>query len=162
MAVDTSLEGLRSNVLDSIKGRKLGLNPSGYLQGQLTTREVVAGVSAAGSTILSSATAALTAYGVSLVGSTGTSAATSYTLADPVPGVRKMLFNTSTGTVTVTLNSTAAGQGLVSTGSVTSTLSVIAMAGKGGWIELIGLTTSQYGVLGVQQISTGGTGITLS
>lgn len=153
----TTLEELRSNVLDSIKGRKLGLNAAGFLQGQLAVRDATTGITGT-STLMSTATAALPAYGISLLGSTLTSGATSYTLADPVPGVRKVLFNPTTGTVTVTLNSTTAGQSIVSTGSAASTYSIINFVGKGAMADLIGLSTLQYGLMTPLAITTVTTG----
>lgn len=157
MARNASLEGLRSEILDSIKGRKIGLEPAGYLQGQLTVRDPQTGMTS-GTTLLSTATSLLPAYGMSIVGSTQTSGATAYTLADPVPGVRKVIFNPTTGTATITLNSTAAGQGIVSTGSITSTYSVIQMVGKGAMIDMIGLSTNEYGVMTNFAITTVTTG----
>ena len=152
-----TLETLRSAILDSVKGRKLGLSPTGYLQGQLSVKEPQTGL-AASTTLISTATAALPAYGVSIIGSTITSGATSYTLADPVPGVRKVLFNGTTGTATVTLLSTTAGQGIVSTGSAASTYSVIQFVGKGAMAELVGLSTLHYAMLTPLAITTVTTG----
>jgi len=147
-----TLETLRSAILDSVKGRKLGLSPAGYLQGQLASVETQSGL-AATTTLISTATAALTAYGVSLVGSTITSGATSYTLANPVPGVSKKLINISSGTATVTLDSTAAGQAICST--VGSTGAILTFSGKGASIELLGLSTLHYQVVSNLSGSTG-------
>ena len=161
MSYDGSLELLRNGILDSIKGRKLGLNPAGYLQGQLAVRDAATGLTGQ-TTVLSTASAALPNYGVSLVGSTissGSSASSTsaYALADPVPGVRKMLFNPSTGNLAVITSSAAT---FCSSGSVTSTYWQVTLNGKGSFCELIGLTTGLWGVLSCNQISTGGIGVT--
>jgi hypothetical protein len=48
----TTLEGVRNEILDSIKGRKLGLSNDGYLQGQTDVRSAISGWTSAGSTVL--------------------------------------------------------------------------------------------------------------
>ena len=158
MANGALLEELRSQVLDSIKGRKLGLDANNYLVGALAFRNPILGSTGGGSTVLSSATASLVPYGVSMVGSSGTSAATSYTLQMPIPGVKKTLFVPTTGyaVVTVTTDATGAGAGafLCSTASVTSTYQIITFTGKGNFVELIGLTTALWGVVNDGGINT--------
>lgn len=160
MAQNTSLEGLRSQIVTSLFGRRLGLTAGNsvdtnieYIAGPRGFRNSVLGVSSAGSTIVStSVSSALPAYGVSLVGASGASATTGYTLSAPVPGVRKVLYCPTTGyaVVTVTTDSTGAGAGpmICSTASVTSTYQVITFAGKGNFVELMGLTTGLWGVVG--------------
>lgn len=161
MAQNTLLEGLRSQLLVSIFGRRLGFAPGNafqtepeYLVGPRAFREQVAGVSS-GSTIVSTAVAtALPPYGVSLIGASGASATTAYILSAPVPGVKKMLFVPTTGyaVVITTTDTTGAGAGpmICSTASVTSTHQTITFAGKGNYCELIGLTTGLWGVLSFQ------------
>lgn len=154
MAQDTSLNGLRSQLLTQLFGRRLGLSfgnssdnqSADYLVGPKAFREQVEGVSSAGSTITSTAvTNNLSPYGLSLVGATGASATTAYNLAAPVPGVVKRLFNPTTGIAVVL--TTGAGAFLCSTGSAASTQGIITLSGKGSGVELFGLTTALWGVM---------------
>src|SRR2546422_740349 len=117
MAQDTSLNGLRNSIITSLYGRRIGLDSSDYLTGPRAIREQVEGVSSAASTIVStSVTNNLSAYGLSLVGATGATATTAYTLAAPVTGVVKRLFNPTTGLAVIL--TTAAGAFICSTGSI--------------------------------------------
>ena len=156
MALDGTLEGLRSRVLDSIKGRKLGLGPQGYLQGQLAALEVVTGLTAGTTLIAAAASVALPNYGFSFVGSTLTSGSTGssgtggdYTLADPVPGVRKVLYNPSTSPGVV--RSTAAL--FRSTGGAAYTQ--VTLLGNGVWCEFLGASTAQWVAINSFAYSTG-------
>lgn len=167
MAQDTSLNGLRSQLITQVFGRRLALGPGNssdnnaeYLVGVRAVREQVEGVSSAGSTVTSTSVASnLSPYGMSLVGATGASATTAYNLAAPVPGVTKRIFNPTTGTAVVF--TTGSGAFINSTGSITSTLGSITLTAKGSYIELYALTTALWGVTGISQISTGGIGVTL-
>lgn len=159
MAQDTSLAGLRSQYLTQIHGRRLALDPGDYLVGPRELRLQVEGVSSAGSTITStSVTNNLSAFGVSLVGATGASATTAYNLAAPVTGVRKIIFNPTTGQAVIF--TTGTGAFLCSSGSITSTFGSITISAKGGCVELMGLTTNLWGVIDYSQISTGGSAVT--
>ena len=141
MAQDATLQGLRSQLITSIKGRRLALDPNDYLVGPRALREQIEGFSSGGSTITSTSVATpLVAYGVSVVGATGASATTAYLLAAPVPGVTKTIFNPTTGGVTVL--TTAAGAFVCSTASAASTQGSITFVGKGACVDLIGLTTA--------------------
>lgn len=170
MAQNTSLEGLRSQLLTQIFGRRLALAPGNgiqsaaeYVVGPRAFREQVEGVSAAGSTIVSTAVATpLSPYGVSLVGASGASATTAYILSAPVPGVHKYLFVPTTGyaVVIATTDSTGAGAGafICSTASVTSTQQTLTLTGKGAMAHMVGLTTALWGLLtpaGITSVTTG-------
>lgn len=159
MAQDTSLNGLRSQYLTSLHGRRVALDANEFLVGPKDIRVQVAGVSAAGSTIISTAvTSNLDPYGVSLLGATLASGTTGYTLAAPIPGVRKVLFCPTSGYAVV--GTTAAGAFICSTGSAASTYGTITFAGKGNICEMIGLTTALWGVLtnyAVTSVTTGNT-----
>ncbi len=167
MAQDTSLNGLRSQLVTQIYGRRLALGPGNssdqnaeYLVGPRGFREPVEGVSSAGSTVTStSVTSKLSPYGMTVVGATGASATTAYLLAAPVPGLVKRIFNPTTGTAVVL--TTDSGAFICSTGSVTSTLGSITLSAKGSFVELYGHSTALWLVTGVSQISTGGIGVTL-
>lgn len=160
MAQDTSLNGLRSQLITQVFGRRLALGPGNssdqnaeYLVGPRAFREQVSGVSSAGSTVTSTAvTSNIDPFGITLVGATAASATTAYQLAAPVPGVRKVLFNPTTGSVTFLTS--AAGGLICSTGSVTSTYGSVTLTGKGVACELIALTTALWGVLSPQGVTT--------
>ena len=157
MAQDATLQGLRSQLITSIKGRRLALDPNDYLVGPRDLRVQIEGFSSGGSTITSTAVATpLSAWGGSMVGASAASGTTLYTLAAPVPGVRKVLFVPTTGYAVV--GTTAAGAFICSTASVTSTYGYITFTGKGGVCELVGLTTALWGVLTNYAITTVTTG----
>ncbi len=159
MAQDATLQGLRNQYLTQIHGRRLALDPNDYLVGPRDLRLQVSGFSSGGSTVTSTSVASnIDPFGYTVVGATGASATTAYTLAAPVPGVRKVIFNPTTGGVTVLTS--AAGALIITTGSITSTFGQFSMAAKGAYVELVGLSTALWGVMGVSQISTGGAGVT--
>lgn len=155
MARSGTLEGMRSNVLDSIKGRKLGLSPEGYLQGQLTVREVISNVTD-GTTLLSTGTApVLPNYGFSLVGSTLTSGSTGssgtggfFTLNDPTPGVRKILSCPSSAPGVVSCTAAKIG---ATAGSTYTQVTLL----QGAYVELFGVSTGLWNVIDAFQYSTG-------
>lgn len=160
MAQDTSLQGLRSQLLTQIYGRRLALDAGDYMVGPKAFREQVSGVSSAGSTVTSTGVGSnIDPFGLTVVGATGASATTAYNLAAPVPGVTKRIFNPTTGTAVVL--TTGAGAFICSTGSVTSTFGIITLTAKGSFIELYGHSTALWLVTGISQISTGGIGVTL-
>src|SRR5262245_41087748 len=151
MARDQTLQGQRNQLITTIFGRRMGLNKDENLAGMQGVLDPIDGFSAGGSTIVSTSVSSnLPAYGVSMVGATGASATTAYTLAAPMPGVPKTLFNPTTG-VAVILTS-GAGALICSTGSAASTYGTITLSGKGCAVELRGLTTALWGV--VTQIAT--------
>ncbi len=164
MAQDTSLNGLRNQLLTQIFGRRLALAPGNssdsnieYLVGPRALREQVEGFSSAGSTITSTSVASLLSpYGVSVVGATGASATTAYQLAAPVPGVRKVIFNPTTGQANI--GTTAQGAFICSTASAASTQGNIFLVGKGAYAELMGLTTALWGLMEDLAITTVTTG----
>lgn len=162
MAVDLSKEGRRSAYIKSLFGRAMGFQDANMdvVCGPVGYANPIDGFSAGGSTIVSTSVANnLPGSGVSMVGASGASGTTAYNLAAPVPGVRKMLFNPTTGVAVI--GTTGAGAFINSTGSVTSTLGSITLGGKGAYIELFPLSSALWGVVNVSQISTGGIGVTL-
>jgi hypothetical protein len=164
MAQDTSLNGLRNQLITQIFGRRLALAPGNssdssveYLVGPRAFREQVSGWSSAGSTITSTSVASpIDPFGVTVVGATAASATTAYTLANPVPGVRKTIFNATTGSATFLTGSAF----ICSSGSITSTYASVTINGKGVGIELLGLTTALWGVINPQGITTVSTNFT--
>lgn len=167
MAQDATLVGLRNQILTSLFGRRIGFEPGNssdtnpdYLAGPRGFREPISGFSSGGSTVTStSVTTPLPGYGPSMVGATAASATTAYNLAAPIPGVRKIIFNPTTGQAVV--GTTDAGAFICASGSVTSTLGIITLAPKGSFIELMGLSTALWGVIGIGGISTGGYAVTI-
>lgn len=166
MAQDTSLTGLRNQLVTSLFGRRLGLAPGNssdqtvhYLVGHVSERVPVEGWNSAGSTITSTSVASFLApYGVSLVGATAASGTTAYTLSAPVPGVRKTIFANTTGNAVVTL----ASGNFISSGSAASTYTIATFTGKGNVLELMGISTAHYAVLTNYAITTVTTGNTVS
>ncbi len=164
MAQDTSLNGLRSQLITQVFGRRLALGPGNssdgnaeYLVGIRAVREQVEGFSSAGSTVTStSVTNNLSPFGMSVVGATAASATTAYNLAAPVPGTVKKIFNPTTGAVTVLTS--GAGAFICSTGSAASTYGSISFVGKGAYAELWALTTNLWGLaenLAITTVTTG-------
>ena len=162
MAQDTSLNGLRNQLVTEIYGRRLALAPGNssdnnaeYLVGIRGFRYQVEGWSAAGSTVVSTSVAnQLSPYGLSIVGATGASGTTGYVLSAPVPGVEKTIFCPTTGYAVITL----ASGNIISTGSAGSTQTIITFAGKGNAVQLVGITTAFYAVLPNQTFSSATTG----
>ena len=164
MAQQTDLEGLRNQIVTQLFGRRFGFTPGNgvqtapdYLAGPKGFREPISGFSSGGTTVTSTSVASdIPPHGVTVVGATGASATTAYTLAAPVPGVTKTLFNPTTGAVTVL--TTAAGAFICSTGSAASTYGSISFVGKGAYADLIGLTTALRGLkvnLAITSVTTG-------
>ncbi len=160
MAQKTKLNALRDQLITQIHGRRLGLGPGNssdtsphYLMGIASIREQVDGWNSDGTTVTSTdVTTLIPPYGVTMVGATGASATTAYQLSAPVPGVRKTIFNATTGAVTVL--TTAQGAFICSTGSAASTYGSFSFIGKGNYVDLIGVTTNLWGVVSGNSINT--------
>jgi len=161
MAQDATLQGLRNQLLTQIHGRRLALDPNDYLVGPKDLRAQISGFSSGGSTLTSTSVASnIDPFGLTVLGASAASGTTLYTLAAPVPGVRKVLFIPTTGYAVV--GTTAAGAFICSSGSITSTYGYITFTGKGNVCELMGLTTALWGVLTNYAITTVTTGNTVS
>ena len=133
MSQDSSLEGLRSQVLDSIKGRKIGLDGNGYLVGPAAYRVPVTAITSAdlgGNNI--------PAYGQVTLQSA--SAGSTYAMDPPIPGVGVTLTNISTGGFAITLES---GTIIQATASDITTITFTASS-SGQGIRLIGLSTALF------------------
>lgn len=140
-----TLEELRSKILDSIKGRKLGLGASGdYLIGVADVQKPVTAFTS------DSTGTVIPAYGHTTIACA--SAATVYTLAAPVPGVFKTITNISTGGPKVTL---ASGNIRTVLGA-TATFALWTASSSGQTCILFGESTAIWQNL----TSTGSTGIT--
>lgn len=153
MAQQTNLEGLRDQIITQLFGRRIGFargndvaSDPEYLAGFAGVRQPITGFSSGGTTVTSTDVASdISPSGITAVGATGASATTAYTLAAPVPGVLKTLFNPTTGAVTVL--TTGAGAFICSTASITSTHGSMTFAGKGNFCLLVGLSTALWGVV---------------
>lgn len=143
-----SKETLRSSILTSIYGRRLGLSAlstsqSGGTKGPLEFVTGVDGVRLPISTSESTATP-LDAAGVSYL--VGTSAASTpvYTLAPPIPGVKKrIVFGSTDSAIYCKMTS---GCSIIGT-SLGSTVAATIRSSGGGYVELEGLTTALWGAL---------------
>lgn len=151
MAQDTSLESLRNQMITSLFGRRIGLDINGAIVGPKDIRVAIEGFSSAGSTIGSTSPATLSAFGVTVGGSVLSSGSTAASpacqqLPAPIPGVFKTLFNMTTAMMTI--GTTAASAYFMSTGSAGSTYQYVTLWGKGASVQLLGLTTAFWGVVG--------------
>lgn len=131
-----SLEQLRSAIMTSLFGRRLGFDNNEFLVGQKDIRTAVEDLST------TAATSALP-YGHTRVLTSGSSQTGTYTLQAPVPGVRKTLSLNSTSTGTMQFTATNAA---FLSGSGTSE-AVISLITKGAFVELLGVTTAYWQVL---------------
>ena len=127
----TSLETLRDKILTSIHGRRLGIDPDGFLVGPKPVRRQV-----------SNATSGTTGTAIPNNGfhTVSTTTDDTWTLTDPVPGCKVDIGTVSTSTGTHTVSPVAAT--VVSTNGVAG--SGIALNGLGDVISLIGISTSQW------------------
>lgn len=142
-----SLETLRSSLLTSIFGRRLGLDPQDYLAGPKSLREQVQDVNTG-----SSATA-IPAHGVTRVTCSGsTQGPVQYLLDAPAVGVHKIIMLGGTAGATSTGSyqflSTAAGAAFL-IASLGTTAGVLNLIGPASMVRLKGLTTNLWGIVGV-------------
>lgn len=139
------LETLRSSIIDSIKGRKLGLDLNGYVVGVPDVKRQVTDLTSA------STGTSIPAYG--FVGITGTSLLTSaqaYLLSNPVPGVEVTIANLNADSSAASPGSTALTMMRPSTAFVIkssegTTMTTINLA-VGNVVKLLGLSTGVYQV----------------
>lgn len=153
MALPTTLEELRSSIIDSIKGRKLGIDKSGDLVGFRTARRP-------GTAFTSASTGTnIPAYGHTTI--TCASAATVYVMDDPIPGEFKTITNISTGGPKVTLTNAKIRTAL----GTTNTFILWTASSSGQTVMLVGESTANYALvtsLAGSTVSAGSTGITIA
>lgn len=176
---DATLSGLRNSILTSLFGRKLGLDPSGFLLGPPGYPDVVSGAVSTGSTCISGVATAgstgststvttLPAYGVSAIGTTVSSGNTggttggqsgcNYQLDYPVPGVSKLIVNPTTGDAGVF---TKGAYIFGSSFTPASTYQYATLCGNvGAYLELMAITTAVWWVTGKAQFNQNSTGST--
>lgn len=136
-----SLESIKSNILTSIFGRRLGLDKDDYLHGPRALREQVQDLTTA-----SSATA-VPNYGVTRVTCTGSSQGpVQYLLDAPAIGVEKTLVLASSSTASYQFLTTAAGAQVYGS-SLGTTAGVINLLGPTSFVKLVGLSTAIWGVV---------------
>lgn len=137
-----SLQDLRSKILTSIRGHRLGFDKDDFLVGVKGTR-----VPVTNGTSDTTATALLN-HGFQTVVSTTND---TWTLTDPVPGMatRIAVGSSSTGLHSVV---PAAATIISSNGSAGSS---IILSGPGAYIELTGVTTAQWIVSAIRGTTTG-------
>lgn len=145
----TSLEQLRAAVLNSIKGRYLGLDVNSFLVGvkDLRTAVTAATSDTTGTAILN--------YGTHTVVTTTNDV---WTLTDPVPGTRVRIGTASTSTGNHAIVPAAAT--IISTNGTAG--SSITMQGVGAFITLEGISTSQWLVTSRGGSTTAGATVVIS
>lgn len=163
MAQDTTLQGLRNQMLTSLFGRRLGFDKNDSLVGVNDVRSPIEGWSSAGSTFPSTGLATLSAFGIAVAGSSGSSGSTSQSpacqqLPAPTPGVYKTLYNASTAVITY--GTTASGAVIQATAG--STFKYLTLAGRGANAMLVALSTDMWGVAGGNANSSFSTNVLLA
>lgn len=144
-----------SNLLTSILGRRLGLQPMSSAQtgSARGVREYLVGPEAFRSGVVAESTATnLPPDGVSRVNGTSAASSAVYTLDPPIPGVSKILSfeSTSQGPIYV---KTANNETFCTTQGATMT-QVKSTGNTVGILALIGLTTAVWGVVGSYSTAT--------
>ena len=131
----TLIETLRSAIVTSIYGRRVGLDNSGFLVGPADMRTQVEDISTTAATSMAN-------YGITRILTSGSSQTGSYTLQAPIPGVRKVitLDTTSTGIMVVYPTGATVFQSSGSSGTSVGS-SVFSLRGNGAVIDLIAVST---------------------
>jgi len=156
MAQTVTLEGLRSQLITQVYGRRLAFSygnssDSGEAQYLVGPRGVRVPITAL--TTASTAADQVPAYGIVTFGTSTTGGTTFHSVQTPVPGAEVHLINLSTGYQTVYLNGSTGttavtGLSLGSEGLAQSTATSIKLTGKGGAVKLMGLSTATWGIFG--------------
>ena len=144
-----SLETLRSALLTSIFGRRVGLSADEYLSGIKETKLPIEDLSGTGSTGTD-----LLPYGITRVLTSGSSQVpVQYRLPAPIAGVRKTIIMHTTSTGSQQFLSTANGASILSASDGT-TKSLLNFTGPGGAVTLVGLTSAVWGVMHGMNVGT--------
>jgi len=147
-----------NSILTSIYGRRLGLQPFSTAQsGAAINSEFIVGPDEIrlGVTTNESTGTAMSPSGISDL--VGTSAASTpvYTMAPPIPGVRKTIIFGSTDSAIYAKS--ASGCAIAGTSLGTTGATVIRSSG-GGAMNLVGLTTALYQAIGISSTAVNGVG----
>ena len=141
MTQTVTIEGLRSQLLTSIKGRRLGLDSGDFLVGPKDLRRGINNTTAISGT--------LNSYGFNTLG-VSTAAAT-YTMDAPVPGVDTFLAFTTTAvtTLSIAINASTGAYFQTTAGATfqTITASTTTAAYIGQTIHLVAISTSIFRVM---------------
>lgn len=145
-----------NNILTSIYGRRLGLQPFSTAQsGAAINCEFIVGPDdiRKGLTTNESTGTAMAPAGVSVL--VGTSAASTpvFTLAPPIPGVKKTIVFSSTDSALYAKS--ASGCAIAGTSLATTGATAIRSSG-GGAVELMGITTALYQALNISSTAVNG------
>lgn len=144
-------ETLRSLILTSIFGRRLGLDSNDYLVGPKDMRNQV-------EDITSTVPTSVAAWGLTRILTSGSSQGpVQHTLPAPIPGLQKILVLNTTSTGSYQFLSTAAGASILAASDGT-TKALVNLIGQGGAVTLEALTTAIWAVVG----SAGGVSYTTS
>jgi hypothetical protein len=137
------------DILTSIHGKKLGLDSVGNL---VVQGGVIQQADGANAVVSATTTITIPNSGVTTI----STAPVGYTLADPVPGVRKTIIALlpSTAATRFVQTSTANGVTFASTLSANKWSSTASQS-----LELVGISTSQYAVIANAVASTLSTGV---
>ena len=139
----TLLESLKSKVLTGVWGRRLGLDPAGFLVGSLDVRNPV-------ESLTTTASSSAINAGLTLAQASGSSQTCLYTLQLPSgAGINKTLRQNSTSTGTMQFQAstgTACGFFAASDGS---SQAVVSLIGNGATVVLESLSTAWWAVVGV-------------
>ena len=157
MAQKVSFQGLREQIVHSLYGRILGLDKDHFLIGKDIRVQTGEGFTTQTSTnygqiyAVSTASTGFSNFGVSVVGTTSSASSTGspVPLDAPTPGVLKTIYNPTTGSGAITTTGGNGGPSYIcSTGSVNSTYQYAILTGKGSAVQLLGLTTALWAVMG--------------
>ncbi len=131
-----TLEQLRSQIITSIFGRRLGVDKDEFLVGPKDHRLSIEDISTTAATSCQN-------YGHTRFLTSGSSQTGVYTLQAPVPGVRKSfsLQSTSTGTMQVTATNAAF---LSASGS---SVAVVSLITGGAFADMIAVSTAYWQLL---------------
>jgi hypothetical protein len=133
-----TLTTIQNSVLTSIYGRRLGLDSNARLVGP---RGYVLEIEDITSTVATTASA----FGLTRVMTSGSSQGpTQHNLPAPTAGVEKIIVMTSTSTGSQQFLSTPNGAAIYS--SAGTTAGFINFVGPGGYVQLIGLSTTAWAV----------------
>lgn len=142
-----SLETLRSSKIVSIAGRKLGIDKDDFTVG---TKDLKLAIEDIQSTVPTTALG----YGVTRVLTSGSSQGpVQHFLPAPTPGARKYIAMHTTSTGSQQFLSTANGASIL-TASDGTTAGVLNFRGPGGSVQLLGLTTAVWAVIGGMNVGT--------
>ena len=153
-----SLTTLRNNILTSIHGRRLGLDPNQFLQGPKDIRKQTQFIGSSTNSSASSTGTEIDNYGYTALAvatqaaSTGSSYGTTevggtFALAAPAEGVEKLIFTASqhsTMLIAVQFSTGVTAQ----YSSFGSSFGGLGFNAPGQWVRMVGISTSKWAIIG--------------